>query len=162
MVDKRIRSLILACAVTTCLASCSERSGVQDVPRAEGDSKFEPAWIAVCAERDTLWAEFIVQRVVDGGQDDDSREEVLRRLRHIRDALAAVQISDTHLDVREPLFLSDDQKLAFSKQLARHFDIREIRHAAWNYKDSFVESMIVLLSPPERPRRASPSRGKPG
>ena len=153
MVDRRIRlsllrSLILACAVTTCFASCSGRSEVQDIPQTEGDSGFEPGWIAVCAERDTLWAEFIVQKVIDARQDEDCRKGILHRLSQIRDALAVVQISDTYLDVREPLFLSHDQQVAFAKRLAEHFDIREIRHAAWHYKDSFVESMIALLSPP--------------
>lgn len=121
----------------------------------EEGKKISLSWIYLCAERDYGWASSLVDQVID------NREASLS-ITHLEELLKAVDtiqfegtmdikyrsgtpfLGEGDNYIREPLILMPKDKLELAERLSKRFDLCSIRHSDWEYKDGFLDSLIIL------------------
>lgn len=144
--------LIFACG---CKCTCDVDEEQTGYALIEEEKKISISWIYLCAERDYAWASSLVEQVIDNRDISLSLthlEELLKAVEKIQFAGATdiIYRSDTPFlgegdnCIREPLILMPKDKLELAQRLSKRFNISSIRHSAWEYKDGFLDSLIIL------------------
>lgn len=136
--------VILFCATLGCKDKREDKSITLKNGTPSSLGLFDESWINTCSERDFIWASFLVKYAIES-QHNAEEMDAIAFLNQLKEAVEQVQLSDQYLDIREPLLLTEHDQMELAEKLAKYFDLEIIKGAAWNYKDSFIESLIILL-----------------